>query len=312
VQERRAEGFVTSTWRARPSLTVEAGVRVETSTISSSGDVVLSKTLTFPKPRLLVTWSPTAVDQVRLRIEREVGQLDFGSFAASAALNGVGVTAGNPNLTPQQDWAYELTYERHFWKDGVVSFTARRLEITDVIDRAPVFSPSGVFDTPANIGDGSETDLVASFSLPLQRLGITGGTFRGQATWRDSSVTDPTTGQKRRISGQHALDDGLHFTQDLPRWNLVWGVDLISPYRERFFRFGEIDTNHQNLSWDVFADYKPRPDLTLRVQLYNKSDYDVIRDVFAGVRGADPLRFRDVQRRRFGPVLFTRLRKTFG
>jgi len=312
VREGRAEGFVSGTWRARPSLTVEAGVRVETSTISSSGDVVLSKTLTFPKPRLLVTWSPTAVDQLRLRVEREVGQLDFGSFAASAALNGIGVTAGNPNLTPQQDWAYELTYERHFWKDGVVSLTARRLEISDAIDRAPVFSPSGVFDTPANIGDGAETDLVASFSVPLQRLGITGGTFRGQATWRDSSVTDPTTGQKRRISGQHELDDGLHFTQDLPRWNLVWGVDVTSPFRERFFRFGEIDTNHQNLSWDVVADYKPRPDIALRVQLFNKSDYDVIRDVFPGVRGAAPERFRDFQRRRFGPVLFTRLRKTFG
>jgi outer membrane receptor protein involved in Fe transport len=312
VQEGRAEGFVTGTWLARPWLTIEAGVRVETSTISSSGDVVLSKTLTFPKPRLLVTWSPTSVDQVRLRIEREVGQLDFGSFAASASLNGVGVTAGNPNLTPQQDWAYEVTYERHFWKDGVLSLTARRLEITDVIDRAPVFSPSGVFDTPANIGDATENDLLASFSVPLQRLGIPGGTLRGQATWRDSQVTDPTTGEKRRISGQHPLDDGIHFTQDLPRWNLVWGADLTTPFRERFFRFGEIDTNHQNLSWDVFADYKPRPDLTLRVQLFNKSDYDVTRDVFAGVRGRDPFEFRDFQRRRFGPVLFTRLRKTFG
>ncbi|MFI4950008.1 MAG: TonB-dependent receptor domain-containing protein, partial [Caulobacterales bacterium] len=312
VQEGRAEGFGTATWRALSTLTVEAGVRVETSTISSSGDVTLSKTLTFPKPRLLVTWSPTAADQLRVRVEREVGQLDFGSFAASASLNGVGIVVGNPNLTPQQDWVLEATYERHFLKDGVVSLTARRLQITDVIDRAPVFSPSGVFDTPANIGDGTENDLVASFSLPLRPLGVRGGTLRGQGTWRDSAVTDPTTGATRRISGQHAWDAELHFTQDLPAWNLVWGVDLNPPFRERFFRFDEIDTNHQNVSWDVFVDYKPRPDLTLRVQLYNKSDYDVDRDVFGGVRGRDPLKFRDIQTRVFGPVLFTRLRKTFG
>ncbi|MFL5296933.1 MAG: TonB-dependent receptor plug domain-containing protein [Phenylobacterium sp.] len=312
VQEGRAEGFGTATWRALPTLTVEAGVRVETSTISSSGDVTLSKTLTFPKPRLLVTWSPTAADQVRVRVEREVGQLDFGSFAASASLNGNGIAVGNPDLTPQQDWVVEATYERHFWKDGVVSLTARRLQLTDVIDRAPVFSPSGVFDTPANIGDGTENDLVAALSLPLQRFGIHGGTLRGQGTWRDSQVTDPTTGATRRISGQHAVDVALHFTQDLPAWNLVWGVDYNPPFRERFFRFDEIDTNHQNLSWDVFVDYKPRPDLTLRVQLYNKSYYDVDRDVFGGVRGRDPLSFRDLQTRVFGPVLFTRLRKTFG
>lgn len=312
VQEGRGEAFATATWRALSSLTVEGGVRVETSTISSSGDVTLSKTLTFPKPRLLVTWSPTADDQVRLRVEREVGQLDFASFAASATLNGAGIVAGNPNLTPQQDRAYEATYERRFWKDGVVALTARRLELTDVIDRAPVFSPSGVFDTPANIGDGTENDLVASFSLPIQRFGVTGGTLRGLGTWRDSSVKDPTTGVQRRISGQHEVDAELHFTQDLPRWNLAWGVDASTPFRERFFRFNEIDTNHQNLSWDIFADYKPRPDLTLRVQLFNESHLDVGRDVFGGVRGRDPLSFRDLQRRNFGPVLFTRLRKTFG
>jgi hypothetical protein len=312
VEEGRAEGFTTATWRALSSLTVEAGVRVETSTISSSGDVVLSKTLTFPKPRLLVSWSPTANDQVRLRVEREVGQLDFASFAASATLNGSGIVAGNPNLAPQQDWAFEATYERRFWKDGVVALTARRLELTDVIDRAPVFSLSGVFDTPANIGDGWENDLVASFSLPLHRFGITGGTLRGQGTWRNSSVKDPTTGAQRRISGQHGLDAELHFTQDLPRWNLTWGVNYAPPYQERFFRFNEIDTNHPNLSWDIFTDYKFRPDLTLRVQLFNKSHLDVDRDVFGGVRGRDPLSFRDLQRRNFGPVLFTRLRKTLG
>jgi len=312
VQEGRAEGFATATWVARPTLTIEAGARVETSTISSTGDVTLSKTLTFPKPRVLVTWSPTGDDQVRVRIEREVGQLDFASFAASASLNGIGVTAGNPNLTPQQDWTYEATYERHFWKDGVVTLTARRLELTDVIDRAPVVSASGVFDTPANIGAGSENDLVTAFSLPLQRFGIVGGTLRGQATWRASSVQDPTTGSRRRISGQHTADAELHFTQDLPRWNLVWGVDLSNPYQERFFRFDEIDTNHQNFSVDAFVDYKPRPDITVRVQIFNESHLVVERDVFGGLRSRDPLSFRDLQIRRFGPVLFTRVRKTFG
>lgn len=312
VAEERGEGFSTATWRALPTLTVEAGARVEISTIASAGDVVLSKTLIYPKPRLLLTWSPNASNQLRVRVEREVGQLDFTSFAASAALNGVGVTAGNPNLTPQQDLAFEATYERHFWKDGVLAFTARQLKLRDVIDRAPVVSPSGVFDTPANIGSGTETDFVATFSLPLQRLGIAGGTLRGVGTWRDSSVKDPTTGETRRISAQHVFDGELHFTQDLPRWRLTWGADWTSPFRERLFRFDEIDTNHANLSVDVFADWKPRSDLTLRVQVFNKSYYDVERDVFAGLRSRDSLSFRDLQRHEFGPVLFTRLRWTFG
>jgi hypothetical protein len=313
VTETRGEAFTTATWRPRASLSVEAGVRVEGSTIASSGDVVLSRSLVFAKPRVLVTWSPDAADQLRVRIEREVGQLDFTSFAASAALNVNGVVAGNPNLLPQQDWAFEAAYDRHFWTDGVASLTLRHLALTDVIDRVPVFAPSGTFDQPGNIGGGGEDDIIAAFELPLGRFGIPGGTFRGAATWRESKVTDPATGARRRISGQHPVDAALHFSQDLPRWKLNWGVDAAFGYRERFFRFNEVDTNRVNTVATLFLEYKPRPDHGLRFTLDTAAGlYDVTRQVYAGPRGAAPLRFVDFQDHRFGPVLFARLRKTFG
>jgi len=313
VKEARGEVFTTATWRPAATLSVEAGVRVEDSTISSSGDVALSKTLGFAKPRVLVTWSPDALDQVRIRVEREVGQLDFNAFVASAVLNGNGVVAGNPDLSPQQDWAFEAAYDRHFWKDGVVSLTVRHLVLRDAIDRAPVFSPSGVFDEPANIGGGREDDLIASFSLPLGRLGVPGAVLRGLGTWRDSRVTDPTTGLSRRISGQHPLDGELHFSQDLPRWRLNWGIDLATGALERFYRFDEIDSTRTHTIATVFADYRIRPDLVFHLSVATRRNRSLIsREVFAGPRDRDPLQLIDDQDRRFGPVIFTRLRKTFG
>ena len=312
VSEKRGEAFVDATWRPRSTVSLEGGVRVETSTITSTGDVELAKDLTFAKPRAVLTWSPDPRNQLRVRIEREVGQLDFNDFVASAALNTNGIAAGNPNIVPQQDWAYEVTYERHFWKDGDLSLTARRLSLKDVIDRIPVFAPSGVFDEPGNIGSGTETDLVASFNLPLARLGLKGAELRGIGTWRDSRVTDPTTGARRRISGQHPVDAELHFSQDLPRLKLYWGVDAYFAYREQFFRFDEIDTNRASTTVDVFADYKPRPDLVLRLLVMTRKTFDVRRGVFDGPRTMVPERFIDFQDRRFGPVVFTRVRKTFG
>jgi hypothetical protein len=313
IHEARGEAFVTAAWRPTTTLSVEAGLRAEDSTISSLGDVTLSKTLAYPKPRIVVTWSPDARDQVRLRMEREVGQLDFNAFVASAALNANGVVAGNPNLLPQQDWAFEAAYDRHFWKDGVVSLTARRLVLRDVVDRAPVFAASGVFDEPANIGGGREDDLIASFSLPLGRLGIPNAVLRGLGTWRVSRVTDPTTKLARRISGQDPVDAELHFSQDLPHWRLSWGVDAVFRTLQRFYRFDEIDSNRANTVYTLFADYKIRPDLTLRVQTdLDRSHFTARREVFAGPRGLDPLQFIDLQNHGFGPVIFTRLRKTFG
>ena len=313
VQEKRGEIFANATWQVFPALSVQGQLRAEQSTISSSGDVVLSKELTFLKPRLLVTWSPDAFNQLRLRIEREVGQLDFQNFVANAALNGVGVVAGNPNLVPQRDWAFEVSYDHHFWDSGIASLTYRHLVLQDVVDRVPVFAPSGVFDEPGNIGSGSEHDVVASFSVPLDRIGLAGAALRGTGTWRISRVTDPTTGSARIISGQDPFDSEVHFTQDFPAWNLNWGVDVFPVNFNRFYRFDEIDTNRNGSVATVFVEYKPRPDLSLRATLdTNRQVFDVTRQVFGGPRNVDPLLLTDFRGHRFGVISFFRIRKTFG
>jgi outer membrane receptor protein involved in Fe transport len=311
VSENRGEASANLTWRAARTLSVEAGLRVETSTIASSGDVALSRSLTFAKPRAVLTWSPDAANQLRLRVEREVGQLDFNDFAASAALNANGVVAGNPNLLPQQDWIYEVAAEHHFGKSGVVSLTYARLSLRDAIDRVPVFAPSGVFDERGNIGRGKEDDLTASFTLPLSRLGLKGAQIKGQSTWHFSRVTDPTTLGGRRISGQHPVDAELHFTQDLPGRKFNWGLDLFVGYVETLYRFDEIDVSRAGTVANVFLDYRPRPDLAMRLALASPKEFELRRELFGGPRGALPPATVDLQHRRFGPVLYTRVRKTF-
>jgi hypothetical protein len=311
VTERRGEAFGTMTWRPRDNLSVEGGLRAEFSTISSVGDLSRSRNLAFAKPRLVLTWAPDADDQIRVRVEREVGQLSFTQFVASGSLNATGVIAGNPNLFPQQDWVFEAAYERHFWRDAAVSLTARRLVLADVIDHVPVFTSSGVFDAPGNIGHGSETDLIANVNVPLARAGLSGFTLRGTATWRRSLVSDPTTGENRRISGQHPVDAELHLTQEIPGLRINWGVEIYFSASERFFRFNEIDTNRIGGFADLYVDYKPRPDLVVRVQLYTSNTYAAERALFTGPRNAAGLNMIDLQRRTFGPLLFMRVRKTF-
>ncbi|HEY5290364.1 MAG TPA: TonB-dependent receptor plug domain-containing protein, partial [Caulobacteraceae bacterium] len=73
VTELRGEAFATAVWQARPSLSVEAGLRMEASRIASTGDVISARTLAYPKPRLVLSWSPDSADQLRLRVEREIG-----------------------------------------------------------------------------------------------------------------------------------------------------------------------------------------------------------------------------------------------
>jgi len=310
VKELRGEAFTKATWIANPKLTAEAGLRGEASRISSEGDVTLEKTLYFIKPRGLLTWSPDPSDQLRVRFEREVGQLNFDDFVA--AVNAGAVSTGNPDLEPEEAWVSEAAYERRFWTGGSAVVTVRHFKISNVIDRAP--DPSGQFDAPANIGDGTRDEIALQLTVPMDKVGLKGATLRGQSTWRRSEVTDPTTGEKREISGERPVDWEAHFTQGLPRYRLTWGVDVFGAWRQTYYRFNVVQTTKLRSYIVPYLEWKPRRNLSVRMELQNITSRDMIRylEVYDGPRSATPLDFREAQALDNGTSFYLRIRKSFG
>ncbi|MDP3869990.1 TonB-dependent siderophore receptor [Phenylobacterium sp.] len=313
VEEKRGEIFVKAVWRPTKTWTVEGSVREEGSAISSDGDVSLEKTLYYTKPRVAATWAPSANTQVRLRFERVVGQLDFDDFVATSSLGTGVITAGNPDLVPEQAWVSEAAIEQRFWTKGAAVLTLRHFALTDAIDRAPVFGPSGAFDAPSNIGDGTKDELQVTLTLPLDRF-IPGAQLRGDSTWRRSEVTDPTTGAKREISGLRPLDWEAHFSQDLPQWRATWGVDAFGAWRETYYRFDEISTDKLKTYVTLFAEWKPKPDLLVRAEIQNATarGFRHTRQLYSGPRGANPLTAIDDRDIQVGRVFYVRVRKSFG
>lgn len=314
VEELRGELFGSSTWRASPQLSLELGMRAEVSTITQTGSTDLERSFFYPKPRALLTWTPNERNQFRLRLERELGQLDFGEFVSSAAFSTGVVTAGNAELEPEKTWAAELAWERSFWDGGSLVLSLAHDEITDATDRAPIFAPTGIFDAPGNIGDGSSDSLEVNLTLPLARLGLPGARLRAELEWSVSEVRDPTTGELRRISGQEPFEGELNFTQDLPRWNLQWGGNAYLGFTETYYRFDTVETIELEPWFNLFAEWRYRPDLSVRVELQNLSGRNFIREreVYAGPRDVSPVAFREVRDLNFDPFVYVRIRRTWG
>jgi outer membrane receptor protein involved in Fe transport len=318
VEEKRSEGFAKATWRPTPNWTIDAGIRYESSDISSSGDVVLAKSLQFAKPRLAVSWTPVPATQLRVRVEREVGQLNFNDFVASSNLtSSVGVTAGNPNLNPEQAWVSEVAVEQQLWKGASLILTGRHSKLTDAIDRGPVFASDGtVFDRPTNIGAGTKDELTLAFTLPFDQLGWKGALLKGDMTRRWSAVTDPTTGEKREISDLHPNDWNASFSQDLPRYNLNMGVDFFGGFRRTSYRFNLIEDFKLATYIRPYAEWKPKPGWSLRMELPIINSPNVrLRDTFQIFPGPRNLGGRpDIQDRQFHfpRGIYLRLRKDFG
>lgn len=318
VEEKRNETFLKTAWNPLTNLNIDAALRYESSDISSRGDVVLEKSLQFAKPRLAIAWQVRPATQLRFRVEKVVGQLNFDDFVASSSLtNAVGVTAGNPNLNPEQDWVYEAAVEQALWSGSSITLTARHYKITDAQDRGPVFLADGtVFDQPANIGNGTKEELAAEATLKFDQFGFKGLMLKGDVTRRHSEVTDPTTHEKREISQLHPVDWNLYLSQDLPARNLSLGVDMYGGWRRTSYRFNFIETVKIKTYVKPWIEWKPRPDLSVRLEI-PLANHPIVRlrdelKIFPGPRsqGGVP----DVQERiyTFPRGWYVRIRKDFG
>lgn len=333
IEELRGEVFAQGTWRPAPQFTIEGGVRFERSTITQSGDTSLERSFNYPKPRLLATWSPTKNDQLRVRIEKELGQLNFRDFISNVNLNSGVLSAGNADLRPDQTWVYEAAFEKRFWENGAVVLTVRHEDISDVVDLFPFIAfadvnrdgvpddadgngqPDPVFVAgPGNIGDGTNDLVQLNITLPLQRLGVPGGEIKADLIWENSEVTDALTGEKRRISAQRPQNLRVNYRQDLPDWKLTYGFGWFGGWEEDRYLLQEVTSLRLSHFLSSFVEYKPSPNFTLRAELQNflPYEFDIYRNVFNGPRGTGMLTTLQHERRNSQIIGMLRARWTFG
>ena len=309
VEETRGEAFALGRWKPSDRLSVEAGARLELSRIAQSGDTEASRRLFYVKPRLLVAWASDADSQVRLRVEREVGQLNFNDFVAEADFGSGVVTAGGAELVPEQAWALEAAFERRFWQRGALVLTLYHAEIQDVVDRIVV---AGRFDAVGNIGDGRRDQISLTGTLPLDRLGISGGLLTGEVEWRWSRVTDPVTGETRRINNDNAFEGEVRFSQDLARLRSTWGVNLSFGESHVLYRIDEVRRTSRDSYWSAYWDWKPTPGLSVRGAVENafSREFRRYRTRYGGLRSLGRISEVEVQTHRFDPYVSLVVRKT--
>ncbi len=273
VRETRGEAFVAVGRQLTPALRVDAGLTVETSRLTVSGDAESARVLTFPRPRLSLDGR---LDGWRLRLsaERTVAQLDFGDFISAAELANERLNGGNADLEPQRVWELLASAERTILGDGLVRIEAGVRRYSRLQDRIPVGEG---LDAPGNLGRGEAGILRFNADVPLARLGIRGGRLTARLNWFGSSVVDPYTGRSRRFSGTDSLFTEVGFRQDLARF--AWGLTATTRDHQIVFRRNEEDRFFRdNPRVSAFAEWRPDSRTTLRADIQNLTDASFFRE----------------------------------
>jgi hypothetical protein len=302
VKEIRWDLLLQDTW-SLGSFDLDMGLGAEASTLSQTGDAELSRDFVFFKPHLVMTYSPGQGKQTRLRLAREVSQLDLTDFVSATVFEDDDLALGNPNIRPDTTWIAEVRHERRFGEASVVSVKAFHHWINDVLDLLPL-SPD--FEAPGNIGDGRRWGIEVKSTLPLDSISLDNARLDLNALLQDSTVVDPVTGLDRRLSGGGgqggyrtlALRNEnikylvrVDFRQDFESARVAWGWTVADRGSRPLFKVNELDVHNDGIAINTFIETTRWFGIKTRLLVENVLDFTRSRDrtLFAGERDLSPM-----------------------
>ncbi len=279
VEETRGEVFASDIWTVNPRLTLEAGLNVEVSRITQTGDQHKERSFQFVKPRVSAVYAFNPKSSLRFSLQRDVAQLDFAEFSSAVDFVNTSTIQGNPNLAPEKAWKARIEWDRQFAARKAMTVAVFADKVQDVHDLVDI----GGFDAYGNIGDGTRIGVELRGSTPLTAIGLPNAELRFNGLYQRTRVTDPITGERRAFSvplerqgtaaGAPVLNAGnkpwayvINFRDNLPALSSAWGVSVVQwAGREEYRRAELYEYDRARPRLDLFFETTALKPVTIRV-----------------------------------------------
>jgi hypothetical protein len=305
VKEFRGDFVLADTWEFG-QVEFNYGIGAEVSNLKQTGDAELKRDFFFVKPHAVMIYSPERSNQTRVRVAREVSQLDFNDFVSASVFQDNDRALGNPNLRPETTWVTDVTHERRFGDISVIKLRAYHNWISDVEDLLPL---STTDEAPGNIGNGRRWGLELESTIPMDWLGLKTSRLDVKGRWQDSSVTDPVTGDKRVLSSQGRISSRIpyndidvkyitviNFRQDFEPQRVAWGWEIIERAKRPLFKVNELDVFNEGIIMAPFIETTRWMGVKMKFAISDLLDETKsrVRTIYEGERGNSLIRRNEI------------------
>jgi hypothetical protein len=301
VQEDRYEVMGSYGRALGRTLTLQLAAGGEYSAMETFGASGQRRTFRRPKGQVSLAWKPTPAWNINAKLQRRVGQLDFGDFLASVDLNAGNANAGNPDLVPPQTTELELQASRDLGKYGSTSLRVYAQRIDDIVDTVPIGADG---ESVGNLEQATRRGAEWKATFNLDPYGWRGAKLDLRAWHEVSEVTDPLTGEQRPISNNLKDFALVSLRDDIPGTDWAWGASANYEWDSRNYRLTQVGRQWEGPIWGtIFVERKAWHGLTLRAAANNpygaRSYWD--RTVYADRRDG-PVDFIERRDRLIGPI----------
>ena len=301
VEEQRAEAALSYGRPLSPALTLQTSFGGEYSQLSQSGPAGLTRTFYRPKGFASLAWQARPGLDLSFRLEREVGQLNFFDFVASANASAGTVNSGNANLVPPQSWNAEIQATRNLGPWGTATARLYGRLISDIVDIVPIGETG---QSPGNLDSATEYGIEWTSTFNFDPIGWRGAKLDLNLQFQKTSLEDPLTGLQRPINESLTREIDIDLRQDIPETDWAYGASFYQFRQSPLFRLDErwqfLDTPGR---FGLYVEHKDVLGLTMRAGVDNLlGTNESFNRIFYDGRRPAPIRFTEDRDRFYGPI----------
>lgn len=270
VSEDRAETTLTHSRPLGPKWNLQASVGVEYSRLMQARTgVALSEAREFVRPKGFVSANYKASDtfDIRTRVERQVGQLNFFDFISSVDLEDALDRSANPDLVPAQSWLASVEFDKDFGQGNTLKVTFDGALISDTVDRIPIGADG---DGIGNIGSALTMAVHIESTIKGDRWHLPGTELNLSFGLHGSTVDDPVLDFSRRLNGDSKVHYSASYRHDIPQTDWAYGAYVEHNVNALQYRLFSISRNGNDRPYSsIFVEHKDLAGMTLKADLGN-------------------------------------------
>ena len=289
VGEDRAEATLTYSRQFSPALNMQMSLGGEYSILIQERDgSIATRPGQFFRPKgfITATFKSSPTLDIRTRLERKVGQLNFFDFVSSTNLqDDLDVTA-NSELVPEQSWLGNVEFDKNLGQGNRFKMNFYGEAISDIVDRIPIgANGEGV----GNLDQAYRYGIDISSTLKGEQWGWAGTQLDLRLDLRKSSLKDPLLGFSRRINSDKKAFYSASFRHDIKDTDWAYGFSANRFFRALDYRTFSVADSHFTTPYVLaFVEHKNIAGLKLRVTASNLTNrgeflertfYDNRRDI---------------------------------
>lgn len=313
VEETRLQTNLTQSWALTDRINLQTSLGAEYSEISVPTSAAKAETFFRPKGFISGSYTLSPTYTWRAKIERSVGQLNFGTFVSTVNLTEGNANQGNATV-PDQRWQGEIELER-IDSTGISGNIRAFIDfVEDPLDRIPITLEDGsIVEGPGNLDSATIYGVNANMTWVMDSIGLKGLRLEADGQVSDSSIEDPVTGRDRAINSTLLWEYDVELRHDIPDTAWAWEVEVEQARRSVFFRVSEtFDTRFIKPETRLSIIHKNVFGMEWTVSLTNIFDFEAQRErrIFSADRTGDLLQVERFNRQR-GRRFSIALRDTF-